>query len=165
MAASAVGRIGQRGAVAAAKIGSAAAISRIASRAAITTSKIVSVTEIARIGAQAQSSYARFSLSQVSGRLAAQGYAVGAPHVAGATYPDPSDVRLGVQYGPTGIEYTGTLVVSDALSSAALDAITSAIWSKNLPLDAAPPYTPGTRALSADEIAMLVHAVWSKSLP
>jgi hypothetical protein len=30
--------------------------------------------------------------------------------VTGLTWPDPDDVRLGVQYGPTGIEYTGTLV-------------------------------------------------------
>lgn len=26
-------------------------------------------------------------------------------------YPSPSDVRLGVKYGPTGTEYTGTLQV------------------------------------------------------
>ena len=24
-------------------------------------------------------------------------------------FPNPTDVRLGVQYGPTGVEYTGTL--------------------------------------------------------
>jgi hypothetical protein len=27
----------------------------------------------------------------------------------GGTYPIPADVRLGVNYGPTGAEYTGTL--------------------------------------------------------
>jgi hypothetical protein len=30
--------------------------------------------------------------------------------ITGLTWPDPADVRAGVQYGPTGIEYTGTLV-------------------------------------------------------
>ena len=28
-----------------------------------------------------------------------------------ATYPDPADVLVGVQYGPTGADYTGTLSV------------------------------------------------------
>lgn len=30
------------------------------------------------------------------------------------SYPLPADVRLGVQYGPTGTEYTGTLVAGFA---------------------------------------------------
>ncbi len=34
----------------------------------------------------------------------------GAAEVISITYyPDPSDVRLGVTYGPTGTEYTGTM--------------------------------------------------------
>ena len=28
----------------------------------------------------------------------------------GINWPDPADVRLGVQYGPTGVEYTGTML-------------------------------------------------------
>lgn len=31
--------------------------------------------------------------------------------VGGATYPDPADVLVGVQYGPTGTDYTGTLSI------------------------------------------------------
>jgi hypothetical protein len=34
-------------------------------------------------------------------------YGVGSVVIAGG-YPSPSDVKLGVTYGPTGTEYTGT---------------------------------------------------------
>lgn len=33
-------------------------------------------------------------------------------HQSGPTYPDPGDVRLGVQYGPNETNYTGTLVTT-----------------------------------------------------
>ena len=38
--------------------------------------------------------------------------ATGYTSLAGAvTYPDPADVLAGVQYGPTGADYTGTLSI------------------------------------------------------
>ena len=43
--------------------------------------------------------------------------------VGGAVWPDPADVRLGVVYGPTGVEYTGTLV-----PGADADGIAAAVW-------------------------------------
>jgi hypothetical protein len=30
-------------------------------------------------------------------------------YLAAITWPDPADVRRGVQYGPTGADYTGTM--------------------------------------------------------
>lgn len=33
----------------------------------------------------------------------------GSPAAATPVFPDPSDVRAGITYGPTGADYTGTL--------------------------------------------------------
>jgi hypothetical protein len=31
---------------------------------------------------------------------------------SGLVWPDPADVKAGVQYGPTGVDYTGTLTAT-----------------------------------------------------
>jgi len=45
-----------------------------------------------------------------------------------AVFPDPATVIWGITYGPTGADYTGTLLVPTA------DDIATAVWSKVLPL-------------------------------
>lgn len=49
----------------------------------------------------------------------------------GPAYPDPSYVLSGITYGPTGADYTGTLVPLENLSAGDLDDIAAAVWSRN----------------------------------
>lgn len=41
-------------------------------------------------------------------------FQLGAFQIEVAVWPAPGDVKAGVQYGPTGVEYTGTLVITGA---------------------------------------------------
>lgn len=50
-----------------------------------------------------------------------------------AVYPDPSTVLLGVSYGPTGVEYTGTFAVPSAASIAT--AVLAALNATTIPVD------------------------------
>lgn len=50
-----------------------------------------------------------------------------------AVYPDPSTVLLGVSYGPTGVEYTGTFAVPSAGDIAT--AVLAALNATTIPVD------------------------------
>ncbi len=50
-----------------------------------------------------------------------------------AVYPDPSTVLLGVSYGPTGVEYTGTFAVPSASDIAT--AVLAALNATTIPVD------------------------------
>ena len=76
----------------------------------------------------------------------------------GAVYPDPSDVRLGVAYGPTGTEYTGTMTGGAGLSAADIAAaVVSALQGTTIPVDAVQGAWP-TAAQNAD-------ATWGYAKP
>jgi hypothetical protein len=64
-------------------------------------------------GFDATASTSRVSAAN-AGSFAITGFAATALYAA---WPDPSDVRAGVMYGPTGTEYTGTLVAGVAAGS------------------------------------------------
>ena len=51
------------------------------------------------------------------------------------------------------------------LTEADIQAIADAIWSKSLPLSAAPVLTYGSTTLNSADLSAIAHATWSKSLP
>lgn len=54
----------------------------------------------------------------------------------GTVYPDPSDVRLGVAYGPTGTEYTGTMTDGSGPSASDIAAaVVAALNATTIPVD------------------------------
>ncbi len=56
------------------------------------------------------------------------------PAVAVAIYPPANTVLAGTQYGPTGTEYTGTLVPSGSGTGATAEEIAEAVWSHQVAL-------------------------------
>ena len=51
-------------------------------------------------------------------------------------YPDPSDVRLGVTYGPTGTEYTGTMTGTSGQSASDIAAaVVAALGATTIPVN------------------------------
>ena len=54
----------------------------------------------------------------------------------GTVYPDPSDVRLGVAYGPTGTEYTGTMTGGSGPSASDIAAaVVTALNATTIPVN------------------------------
>ena len=51
-------------------------------------------------------------------------------------YPDPSDVRLGVSYGPTGLEYVGTMTGGSGPSASDIAAaVVAALGATTIPVN------------------------------
>lgn len=75
----------------------------------------------------------------------------------GETWPSVSDVRLGVTYGPTGTEYTGTMTGGTVDVDAIAAAVLAVLQGTTIPVDAVQGAWP-TATENAD-------AVWSKQLP
>jgi hypothetical protein len=55
------------------------------------------------------------------------GFSVTSGIIAGAIWPDPAQVAIGVKYGPTGTEYTGTGTFGGG-NSYTLQQIAQAVW-------------------------------------
>lgn len=89
------------------------------------TAALVSATTIAcgigdasAAGVTASAVNGSASINTTAGNAAAAGATASISNGL-AVYPDPSTVILGVSYGPTGVEYTGTFAVPSAASIAA----------------------------------------------
>lgn len=53
-------------------------------------------------------------------------------------WPDPADVRAGVKYGPSGTEFTGTLIVGSGSSATPEEiaaAVVTALQATTIPVD------------------------------
>ena len=50
---------------------------------------------------------------------------------AETVWPDPSDVEIGVLYGPNGDDYEGTNVTGGGLTQQDIAAIRDAVWAKD----------------------------------
>ena len=64
----------------------------------------------------------------------------GSASVSGIVWPAESDVRLGVAYGPTGSEYTGTMAggsgpTAEQIAAASAAAVLAALQSTTIPVD------------------------------
>lgn len=56
--------------------------------------------------------------------------------MSGVVWPDPSNVLLGVTYGPTGVEYTGTAVGGSGPSAESIAAaVLAALQATTIPVN------------------------------
>ena len=99
---------------------------------------------------------------------------------AGATLTGTSSISAGsasgnVSSAASGVTLTGTSSISAGtatgesplsltLTESAIIAIAEAVWTRQLPLTAAPSVIYGSTGISADDIDAISHAVWSRSL-
>lgn len=106
----------------ASKIGLSTAIGDTGARFASASTKTATAAAYGSTSGQFVSVSTKLGSSASFGRIGVGGFTVAAPYGLAGGYPDPSDVRLGVLYGPTGTEYAGTFynetaVVSDLIAA------------------------------------------------